>query len=1370
MILLNTTSWSCSLTRKTNLTYFEAVQSEKEAEKELIEFPESLELPILFITHKYTNRGRFEELVNDIYHIMKDRFFMNEEVTFNDKNRKMTARILTSYCTQQQILDGNRMEVEIGHEIKEPLLPGADSYRYTIQIIDGNIPEEERFREQISNEKLFRSKNVGARQKIRLFLKNSCHMPQDGVRYTIHDALIPKVDNLWWSDVMSGSEPMCPQTPVLQRGRIPNLLKNGGGGGENGEIIGEGGERKEKTPKREKKDPNAPPRPRGRPPKTPEQRALTQQEKKQRKRAEASTQPDDFDLTSSGALTFHPNPSTSSSPVKKKIRRSSISSKNEKKKKAKIIEQQGDLDFYFTEAKRLGIDLTGLEQDDKLLSPKKVAEFKMRVKEEKDVEREALKEEKKRKIREKAAYNKKREDLLCNDLKPMPKFSRLEIPEWMTDEEFGDFLFIMQFFSTFKEILPLKEIRGNDEIQFSDIVIAVKCHDPQNSPFADLMRVLLSIRTDIADEEDGDEADINNRDEMYLINTQNCDPANVVHGESIRDISETHFKIRKIHGKSVRHLPVDWMTLTEVLRLIFATSGYYTGISTHRHRLYARGNYRGYEDPAFEFRNAHPDIMEKLRTQTVFDLEQNERLEIIKTLIYQLLTYSKFRIHLEKHQVELTELKREQKKLKTWDAGQEGEANASRLLLEMDSGDVKEEKEKDPMVKRFKGHLKALNEGRRYDKEDLDTILLDAVPYSSLTLDEIVTARDLQKTEFSSLMQSITSKLFSTYCKVSDIRLGSDRAYRRFIVIDNLSAILIENPTSSELRIECDEPSILNPSEGDSESSHDVFRCTGNLETCEVHGTARDLKTRNRWFYIKNRRQFDEFVNSLNPRGIRENEMLEELTQYRQNLLELLEDSEAAQKDGTWHEALMTEQPDPEDSYNIDWDTEIRDLLLDFEKKLDEGQMGSVEKKFRISRSDWCENLKKNGDVSGVLKENLKIYEEDVVELEDVKEMSDAKKLAIAFFMIVRSIQLKFIKPPFISPNRDEHGNLKPSELFIRWQRALLLADSHSAVVLFISTFEGSIKWDKSRLQGKCKSCRRKAVAHELILCSECDNCYHLKCAKLQEPEDDWMCSNCRAQHRKTENEAKRMAREDEISLNNISINETLDLSESQNSEIPTTSSAATSESVIKTASGRTVKKVHYSEVHEGLSLKSSRKSNGMVVTSTPTPTTPSERPQRNVSMRNYDTDNENNHSDEDDGNSDGENTRKRKIPSSSSKKTSFIDSPRVIIPTAKEKMSSIETLLKEAMRQECSWPFLQPVDPKEVPDYYDVIERPMDLRTMMNKIKQRIYNKPAEIRVDFEQILTNCETYNETESEIYQLSRELQDFVTDRLDAIIDT
>ncbi|CAO4364100.1 unnamed protein product [Caenorhabditis nigoni] len=1358
MILLNTTAWSCALTRKSNLTYFEAQSSEKETERDLGDFPESLELPVFFIVHKLTNRGRFEELVNDVYHIMKDRYFNNEEVSYLEKSRKTLARIVTSHATQQGITDRNGLEMEEAEPgIKEPIVQNPEDFRYTVEILEGVVDgDADRFRENVTHDKLFRSKTFGARQKIRLFLKNTCHLPPDSDRYTIRDEYLDKVDGLWWSDIMSGAEPICPKTPVLQRGRIPNLLKSG--------IEGGGAERRQK---REDRDPDAPPRPRGRPPKTPEQRALLQKEKKPRKRPEdTSPRPlDDFDLTSSGALTLSCVPSTSSAseePVKKKVRRSSTSSKTEKKK-AKIQEQQEDLTFYFDEARRFGIDLTGLEQEDRLLSPKKISEFKMRVKEQKDVEREALKEERKRKIREKAAYNKKRDDLICNDLKPLPRFPSLEIPKWMTTDEFGDYLFILQFFTSFREILPLKEVRGTDEIQLSEIIIAMKCFDPQNSPFADLMKVLLTIRTDIADEEDGDEADFQNREEIYLINAQNCDPVHVTHGDSIREISEMHFRIRKIHGKSVRHLPVDWMTLTEVLRLILLTSGYYTGVSTHRHRLYQRGNFRGYEDPAFELRQSRPDIMEKLRTQTVFDLEPSERLEIMKTLIYQLLTYSKFRSHMEKQQIELAELKKEQKRLKAWDLAQEQEANASRLLLEIATPPETASGAMSSVVKKFKGHLKAFNEGRRFDKEEMDGILLDAVPYTNLTLDEIVTARDLQKSEFKLLMDSLTSKLFSTYCKVSDIRLGSDRAYRRYLVLENLSAILVETPTSSELRVGCDEASkIDDPQNLENSEDSEVFLCSGDVETCDIHGSRRS----NNFCYIKSREQFERLLKTLNPRGNRENELLEELLEYRSELLKILEDSEAMESDGSWREMLMTDEADPADTYNIDWDTEIRDLLLDFEEKLDQGQMGSIEKVFEVNRWEWRQQFKDSGDVTELLKvseKNIQMLNDLNLDLTTSEEMSDSKKLAIGFFSIIRSIQMKFIKPPYLSPNKDEHGRLKPSELFIRWQKALLQCESHSALSLFITTFESSIKWDKSRLQGKCKSCRKKASAHDLILCSECDSCYHLKCAKLKEAPSDWKCPPCRAQQRKLENEAKREAAKEqhlEIPSNDVSLMSIQD--EQSSSEDP-------SQNTIRTASGRAVKKVQYQEVHEGVKVfgspkTTSRKSiNGSASM---------DRPHRNVPMKIYDMDSENGMIDDEDYSEDGENSKKRKSQSTNAKKsfsTPAIMDSSIQKPTNKEKMALIETLLKETMRQECSWPFLQPVDPKEVPDYHEVIKQPMDLRTMMNKIKQRVYNKPAEIRTDFQQILTNCETYNETESEIFQLSRQLEDFVTARLDSIID-
>ncbi|VDM85584.1 unnamed protein product, partial [Strongylus vulgaris] len=230
----------------------------------------------------------------------------------------------------------------------------------------------------------------------------------------------------------------------------------------------------------------------------------------------------------------------------------------------------------------------------------------------------------------------------------------------------------------FQELLPIKEVRGTHRVNLTDVIMAVRCADPQYSTYADLMKILLSARTDRADEEDGDEADLSSKEEIALIQLQNCDPDNKIHGERIREMTYLHEEIRlthadlsskeeialiqlqncdpdnKIHGEriremtylheeirlthgqSLRHIPVDWMTLTELIRLVLLTSGYYTGQSTHRHRLFARGNYKGYEDAGYVYRMSHPETMEKLRTGTVFDLTPSERLDLMKVVIYQL--------------------------------------------------------------------------------------------------------------------------------------------------------------------------------------------------------------------------------------------------------------------------------------------------------------------------------------------------------------------------------------------------------------------------------------------------------------------------------------------------------------------------------------------------------------------------------------------------------------------------------------------------------------------------------------------------------------------------------------------------------------
>ncbi|KAF8132050.1 hypothetical protein EV363DRAFT_1449731 [Boletus edulis] len=62
---------------------------------------------------------------------------------------------------------------------------------------------------------------------------------------------------------------------------------------------------------------------------------------------------------------------------------------------------------------------------------------------------------------------------------------------------------------------------------------------------------------------------------------------------------------------------------------------------------------------------------------------------------------------------------------------------------------------------------------------------------------------------------------------------------------------------------------------------------------------------------------------------------------------------------------------------------------------------------------------------------------------------------------------------------------------------------------------------------------------------------------------------------------------------------------------------------------------------------------------------------------------------------------------------------------------------------------FLKPVSKSDVPDYYDVISNPMDLQTMLKKVKAKQYKSKREFKDDLDLIWSNCFTYNATEASL---------------------
>jgi transcriptional activator SPT7 len=77
------------------------------------------------------------------------------------------------------------------------------------------------------------------------------------------------------------------------------------------------------------------------------------------------------------------------------------------------------------------------------------------------------------------------------------------------------------------------------------------------------------------------------------------------------------------------------------------------------------------------------------------------------------------------------------------------------------------------------------------------------------------------------------------------------------------------------------------------------------------------------------------------------------------------------------------------------------------------------------------------------------------------------------------------------------------------------------------------------------------------------------------------------------------------------------------------------------------------------------------------------------------------------------------------------------------ELYESVEKVLMELKACEHAHPFLQRVNKREAPDYYNVIKHPMDIGTMMKKLKQLQYKSKKEFVDDLMLIWSNCLKYN---------------------------
>lgn len=171
VVLISSIVWSCEITGKPNLTYAEALESEKQARKLLRTFPAAVKGPLLMVA-SHTKRCSLNEMLDDVFGFVKDHYFKGESVDAKDPNK--------SLYRDATVVEAIPPSNKNGSPVK------ADKIKYRVRSDDGRTPKEW----TLTSEYLKRERSSTTRDKCKLFLKQ--HVEQLGGVLKIKEASFKK--------------------------------------------------------------------------------------------------------------------------------------------------------------------------------------------------------------------------------------------------------------------------------------------------------------------------------------------------------------------------------------------------------------------------------------------------------------------------------------------------------------------------------------------------------------------------------------------------------------------------------------------------------------------------------------------------------------------------------------------------------------------------------------------------------------------------------------------------------------------------------------------------------------------------------------------------------------------------------------------------------------------------------------------------------------------------------------------------------------------------------------------------------------------------------------------------------------------------
>ncbi|KAF0043778.1 hypothetical protein F2P81_002936 [Scophthalmus maximus] len=735
-------------------------------------------------------------------------------------------------------------------------------------------------------------------------------------------------------------------------------------------------------------------------------------------------------------------------------------------------------------------------------------------------------------------------------------------------------------------------------------------------------------------------------------------------------------------GCGLKRLDLDSCTLSEILRLHILASGAHCNHGNAKLRYQKQGGFTPMDDPCVELRLAEPALLKRLSCTAVYDLTPGEKLRLLQALVGKLLTLASSRDLIEDCVEEQRAARQELRETRAEQHRRDREEAAHRVRVRREEKLREQEQRLKEKEEKLKGRVQRL---------------------SSLSTEEMEVEQEK--------VQELQERIHKAAACTCLLPLGRDRLYRRYWLLPSAAALFVED---------------------------DAFGLT--------------------------------------------EDMLEPSPKPAQDATTMMED-----------EAVVKEEPAegrsvPECTAAAEtlMEVRLRDLLLDIEDRIHQGTLGTLKVmdrqvwrsaleagNYELLSSEGRENGGMNGRVEAGDPVSSQLRARD--RLQELKSdgaacgtsgsgtpqvvSSCVRILAQALAHIEQGIERRFLKAPLgeDDPKKDQKtkkskkkdedqasddgsdGGRVMKTVLERWRESLQSCSSLSQVFVHLSSLERSVLWSRSVLNARCRICRRKGDADNMLLCDGCDRGHHTHCLRPRlksVPEGDWFCPDCRPKQSTKKHQA----------LLPKGKNEQTTPPKGKNQQITPKSNAVSggkTSSASKSSGKKAMPPPSKSNVASGSraapprsagSRSSARLSHEILAPpSGSTKTSP--------------------------GQSEG---RKRAV-------TDATPPPKpsrpVLSPAAASSSSSRRSSGRNHGVHELS--ACEQLTVELVPDYYDIIKKPIALSTIRERVNNCEYQTAGEFVCDVELMFSNCLQYNPRHTNEAKAGLRLQHFFHSELDRL---